>query len=100
MKLVGVMTLESNRDKIRKLFEQHEVKIYSEVEITGHTQDTIRSYGWWVFERNDIPVYSDLFFVILPDQKADEVLDIFRNWQNEELEHPPRAFVVSVEEMI
>jgi hypothetical protein len=100
MKLVGVMTLESNRNKIRKLFEQHELKIYSEVEITGHTQDTVKSYGWWVFERSDIPIYSNLFFVILPEQKAHEILGLFRNWDNGDREHPPRVFMVNVEEMI
>lgn len=39
MKLIGLMSLAQFRDQVRKLFEKHDVQIYSEVEITGHTAD-------------------------------------------------------------
>ena len=101
MKLIGLMSLSQFRDQVRKLFENHEVQIYSEVEITGHTADTINKYGWWVFEKDDIPMYSSLFFAVVSNEKAAEIMkDIIAAREEWDPNHPPRAFQVDVEKMV
>ncbi|RMF68739.1 MAG: hypothetical protein D6743_02970 [Calditrichaeota bacterium] len=101
MKLIVLMSLTDYRDKVRKMFEKHEVKIYSEVEITGHTSETIQRYGWWVFEKEDVPMQSTLFFAVISKEKADEILaDISALRAECDPDHPPRAFQVNVEKMV
>ncbi|NIV94900.1 hypothetical protein GWN42_19435 [candidate division KSB1 bacterium] len=101
MKLIGLMSLAQYRDQVRKLFEKHEVQIYSEVEITGHTVDTIKNYGWWVFEKDGIPMYSTLFFAVIPGEKALEIMENINGLQEDwDPKHPPRAFQVNVEKMV
>ena len=101
MKLIGLMSLAQYRDHVRQVFEQHDVQIYSEVEITGHTSDTIKKYGWWVFEKDGIPMYSTLFFAVLADEKADEIMKAIGSLKGDwDAEHPPKAFQVDVEKMV
>ncbi len=101
MKLIGLMSLAEYRDRVRKVFEMHEIQIYSEVEITGHTSDTIDKYGWWVFEKEEIPMYSTLFFAVVPDEKANDIMSNIASVKNEwDANHPPRAFQVNVEKMV
>ena len=101
MKLIGLMSLAQYRDRVRKVFEKHEVHIYSEVEITGHTVDTIKKYGWWVFEKDGIPMYSTLFFAVVPEEKAAEIMEHITSLKEEwDPNHPPRAFQVDVEKMV
>jgi hypothetical protein len=101
MKLIGLMSLAQYQEQVRKVFEKHDVQIYSEVEITGHTSDTIKKYGWWVFEKEAVPMYSTLFFAVVPDEKASEIMDDIVCFQEEcDPDHPPRAFQVDVEKMI
>ena len=58
MKFIGIMGLNEDSDKIRKLFKEHGVQIFSETEITGHTLCALEKYGWW--QSSDIPAYSRL----------------------------------------
>lgn len=100
MKLIGVMSLTAYRDRVRKVFEQHDIKIYSEVEITGHTTETVKRYGWWALDK-DIPLYSTMYFAIVNKEKADEVLNDISCLNGEcDPDHPPRAFQVNVEKMV
>ena len=101
MKLIGVMSLAQYRDQVRKLFEKHHVQIYSEVEIVGHSSESIRQHGWWVFEQRDIPMYSTLFYAVVPQEKAEELMADIVTLQDEcDPDHPPRAFQVDVEKMV
>ena len=101
MKLVGVMSLAHVRKSVRSVFERHDVHIYSEIDITGHTQETIRQYGWWVAEGDGVPLYSTLFFAVLPADKAEEIMDDVAAGHDEwDAEHPPRAFLIDVEKMV
>lgn len=101
MKLIVLMSLEQYRDKVRKVFENHKVHIYSEMEITGHTADTIRQYGWWVFEKPNVPIYSTLFFAVIAQDKADEIMNDITNLRDQfDPKHPPRAFQMDVEKMV
>ncbi len=100
MKLIGLMSLESYKDEVRNVLERHGVRIYSEVEIIGHTAETLKQYGWWPTREADA-IYSTLYFAIVPKEKADEVMsDIENLTELHDPTHPPRAFVVNVEKMV
>ncbi len=100
MKLIGLMSLNTFKEKIRKVFEKHQVHIYSEVDVTGHTAETIDRYGWWHLEK-DIPAYSTLYFAILADDKAAGIMQEFETtFQVDDITFKPRAFQVAVEKMI
>ncbi len=100
MKLIGLMSLENFKEEIRNVLKRHEVHIYSEVEIVGHTADTLRQHGWWPSEKSDA-IYSILYFAIVSADKADGVMrDIKAFNEVNKGEHPPRAFVVNVEKMV
>ncbi|MFQ5769714.1 MAG: hypothetical protein ACE5HX_04205 [bacterium] len=101
MKLIILMSLNQNKNQVRKLFEKHRVQIYSEIEIKGHTLETIRRYGWWVFEKDGIAIYSTLFFAVVPKEKADEVMENITCLAGEcDPDHPIRAFQIDVERMV
>jgi len=101
MKLIGLMSLELYREQVRKLFEKRHIHIYSEMEIVGHTADTISKYGWWVFEKEGLPIYSTLFFAVVGSDKADEIMqDVANSGKDWGEHHPPRAFQIDVEKMI
>lgn len=100
MKLIGLMSLAQYKDQVRKLFEKHQVHIYSEIDIVGHTADTIKRYGWWSFEK-ELPMYSHLFFALVPKEIADEIMTDIQCLSEEcDPEHPPRAFQIDVEKMV
>jgi hypothetical protein len=100
MKLIGFMSLEIDKTKVRKIFEKHNVQIYSEVGITGHTAETIKEFGFWHLER-DLPIYSTLYFAIIHDEKAEEIFnEIDTTADDFDAQHPPRLFMVNVEKMV
>ncbi|UCG51333.1 MAG: hypothetical protein JSW58_14245 [Candidatus Latescibacterota bacterium] len=100
MKLIGVMSLEKEKDAIRKLFEKHGVQMFSEIGISGHTVSTIEEYGWWPSD-GDVAVYSTLCFAVISKYHADEIMnEISKLAEAEDSVHPIRAFQVDVEKMI
>ena len=100
MKLVGVMSLQEEKEFVRELFERHQVQIYSETAISGHTLKTIRSHGWFATDK-ELPYYSTLCFAIIDDQHAEAIMaEMERHKQGDDSEHPIRAFLVDVEKMI
>jgi hypothetical protein len=100
MKLIGLMSLAQYRDNVRKFFEKHEVQIYSELDISGHTADTIKNYGFWIFDKDD-SIYSVLFFAVVKKEKADEIMaGITALRQEFDAQHPPRAYQIAVEKMV
>ncbi len=100
MKLIVLMSLNEYKEQIRKVFVEHNVEIYSEVEVTGHTAETIRRYGFWHSEK-DLPLFSTLYFALVPKEKADEVMNDLekKDWESD-IGRPPRAFQVDVERVI
>ncbi len=101
MKLVGLMSLKIFEDEVREVFKKHRVKIYSEVEIIGHTAETLAQYGWWSSSMARDDLYSVLYFAIVERQLADALMaDIAELQKLHPDAHPPRAFVVPVESMI
>jgi hypothetical protein len=93
------MSLIQYRDQVRNYFEKQDVQIYSELEVNGHTSDTIEKFGWWVFE--DTAIQSVLFFAIVEDKKADDILTGIAELKSEfDPGHPPKAFQINVEKMV
>jgi len=100
MKLIGVMSLDEDKDRVHELFEKHGVQIFSETDIKGHTTSTIEEYGWWPAER-DVPIYSTLCFAVVPRLRADDIMaELEAAARKETAHHPIRAFQVDVEKMI
>jgi hypothetical protein len=101
MKLIGLMSLKIYENEVRDIFKKHHVKIYSEVEISGHTGETLKQYGWWSTSMAEDNIYSVLYFAIVNKELADELLDdVVEIQKNHPDNHPPRAFVVNVERMV
>jgi hypothetical protein len=100
MKMIGLMSLEKDKSKLRRIFEQNNVQIFSEIEITGHTLNTLARYGW-ASSTQDVPLYSALCFAIIPEKHARAVMDAIEELAGtDESGHPIRAFQVDVERMI
>ncbi len=100
MKLVGVMSLQEDRDRIRELMKRHNVQIYSEAQIVGHTPQTVAKFGWFATP-DEIPSYGTLCFAIIADDAAAAIVaEIRRIGESEHSDHPIRAFLVPVEAMV
>lgn len=100
MKLIGVMSLRKDRDVVRELLRDRGVSIYSEVDIVGHSTESIARYGWFTTP-NENPEYGALAFAIVPDDDAEAVYDgIAARQADDHTDHPIRAFLVPVEKMI
>ncbi|RMD90500.1 MAG: hypothetical protein D6813_09055 [Calditrichaeota bacterium] len=100
MKLIVLMSLADYKNQVRQLFEKHNIHVYSEVEIIGHTADTVKHYGWWSFEK-DLPMYSIMYFAVIPANKAEEIFSEVKKLAKElDSKHPPRAFQIDVEKMV
>jgi hypothetical protein len=100
MKLLGIMSLAQDRDQVIEIFERHEIQIFSETEIAGHTPSTIKEYGWWPASK-DAVTYSTLFFAIIPEDKADAIMAEMSTLKKDSThKHPITAFQVDVEKMV
>lgn len=100
MKLIALMCLENCSKQVRKLFEQHDIKVFSELDIRGYAPDHAAKYGWWPGDR-EMPMYSSLCFAIVTKEKATEIMDgVEVLVKKDETGHPVKAFVVDIERMI
>ncbi|MEZ4387870.1 MAG: hypothetical protein R3D98_09885 [Candidatus Krumholzibacteriia bacterium] len=100
MKLIGVMSLQDDREVVRGLLRDRGVSIYSETEIVGHSTESIARIGWFT-RPNEWPDYAALSFAIVPDEAADGVFEAIAARQaSHPGDHPIRAFVVPVERMV
>ncbi|MBN2433574.1 MAG: hypothetical protein JXQ27_19060 [Acidobacteria bacterium] len=100
MKMIGLMSLEKDKAQLRQIFEENNVQIFSEMEITGHTLNTITRYGW-AASTQDVPMYSSLCFAIIPELEAHAVMDEIQAMARRDTSgHPIRAFQLDVEKMI
>ena len=100
MKLVGIMSLTEDRTKVRDLLRDQGVQIYSEIEILGHSTESIATIGWFATSE-ELPEYASLCFAIVQDDNADSVFAAISALpEHENSDHPIRAFLVPVERMI
>jgi hypothetical protein len=100
MKLVGIMSVQEDRPRIRDLMKRHAVQIYSETPITGHTTQTVEKFGWFATPEES-PSYGTLAFAIIDDHAAQAIVAaIIEQGAKEPSDHPIRAFLVPVETMV
>jgi hypothetical protein len=100
MKLLGVMSLQEDKNTIKELFKEHQIQLFSELNIAGHTSATIKEFGWFT-TKTDLPYYSTLCFAIIPEDQADTLMsEIGKRFEEDTTGHPIRAFQVDVERMI
>jgi hypothetical protein len=100
MKLVGVMSLREDRQKIRDIMKKHDVQIYSETAIVGHTPTSVAKFGWFA-TTDENPSYATLCFAIIADEAARSASRSRRRSPGrDQSDHPIRAFLVPVEHMV
>ena len=100
MKLIGIMSLDADIDAVHGIFEQHNVEMFSELSIKGHSRDTLKLYGWWPTAGNET-MYSVLCFAVIDKMRADDIMAELRRRSEDNLsEHPIRAMQVDVERFV
>ncbi|NHQ61146.1 hypothetical protein G9409_11245 [Chlorobium sp. BLA1] len=102
MKFLAVMGHEESLPKVRALFKEHQVMMFSSFDIMGcncesHGRDP---QSWWPTDA--VPgAYSSLCFAILDDDKADAImLELEKNPIAVEPDFPARAFLMHVEKTV
>ncbi len=101
MKLLAIIGDEEARPKVRKLFMDHQVYLFSNVAIRGCNCDVPQGpLPWWPSD-SDPSVYSSLCFAILDDAKAEAIMAELRSSPIAgDPAFPSRAFVMNVESML
>lgn len=102
MKLVAVMSLEAYRDDLHGIYRDHEIRVFSEIDIDGyhhHQTPAATAVGW--FAQAETPAYSTLTWAFLPKEQADGVLDAIEEYNDQRnLDHPVRAFEMPVDRSV
>lgn len=102
MKFLAVMGHEESRPKVRALFKEHQVMMFSSFDIMGCNCEShgAEQHSWWPTDA--MPgAYSSLCFAILDDEKADAImLELEKNPIAVEKEFPARAFLMHVEKTV
>ncbi len=99
MKFLAIMGHEETRPKVRALFKEHQVKMFSSFDIMGcncEGQGTV-AQSWWPTDATP-GAYSSLCFAILDDDKAEAImLELEKNPLAVDKDFPARAFLMNVE---
>lgn len=102
MKLVAVMSLEAYRDDLHRIYRDHAIRVFSEIDIEGyhHSQPPPpTAIGW--FGRSDSPAYSTLTWAFLREDQAADLLDAIEHYNDtHQLDHPVRAFQMPVDKAV
>jgi len=102
MKLVAVMSLDSNRKALHRMYREHSIQVFSEIDIKGyhHTQSpSAADVGW--FGHASHPAYSTLTWAFLPEDQAELLLDAIATLNADaDPKHPIRAFQMPVDRSI
>lgn len=102
MKLVAVMSLDADRDALHRLYREHEIQVFSEIDIKGyhHSQTpSAAEVGW--FGHASHPAYSTLTWAFLPKEQAKNLLDALAAFnERTNPKHPVRAFEMPVDRSV
>ena len=102
MKLVAVMSLESYRDDLHRIYRDHQIRVFSEIDIEGyhhHQTPPATAVGW--FGGAVPPAYSTLTWAFLPEAQAGDLLDAIEQYNAaNDLDHPVRAFQMPVDRAV
>lgn len=101
MKFLAIMGHEETRPKVRDLFRQFDVLMFSTMSISGCFCDKgISNQKWWPSDKG-VGSYSSLCFAILDDDKASAIMaELEKHPIALEPEFPARAFLMNVENMV
>lgn len=95
MKLVFLMYLDEDDSAVADLLERHDVTAYSRLAMEGHGDGQRGWYG------EVAPYNSQLVFALLPEEKAEELLEAVRRCADcKDPRHPIHAGVVDVEKAV
>ncbi|WP_258096141.1 hypothetical protein [Salinibacter sp. 10B] len=102
MKLVAVMSLDAYRDDLHRIYREHAIRVFSELDIEGyhHSQTpSAAAIGW--FGRSESPAYSTLTWAFLAEEQAADLLDAIEHYNDtHNLDHPVRAFQMPVDKAV
>ncbi len=101
MKMVVLMSIEEEAERLRRLLTQAGVLVYSEMEMKGFRRvgAADERQNWFVHGQH--PTYSHLVFTVVQKEKAAQLVDaIRRESEQQETPSPVHALVVNVEEFI
>lgn len=102
MKLVAVMSLDMYREELHRIYRDHSIQIFSEIDIEGYhhrqTPDATQ-IGW--FGHANHPAYSTLTWAFLNDEQADQLLDAIDAFNaTNDPAHPVHAFKMPVDRAV
>ncbi len=102
MKLVAVMSIDTYRDDLLRLYRDHAIRVFSEIDIRGHYHDdesTAADIGW--FGRSNHPAYSMLTWAFVSDEEAGAFMEAIAAFNTtHDPDHPVRAFQMDVERAV
>ncbi len=103
MKLVAVMSLDAYRDDLHRIYREHAIQVFSEIDIQGYYQKQpttkVADVGW--FGRSNAPAYSTLTWAFLDASQAADLMDAITGFNEaHDLDHPVRAFEMPVDRAI
>ncbi|MEI8032737.1 MAG: hypothetical protein WCH05_05280 [Chlorobiaceae bacterium] len=99
MKFLAIMGHEETRPKVRALFKEHQVMMFSSFDIMGcNCQNKGADIQAW-FPTDAMPgAYSTLCFAILEDDRAERIMhELETNPIAVDRDFPARAFLMNVE---
>lgn|GEM_PF-168771 len=102
MKFLAIMGHEETRPKVRSLFKEYQVNMFSNVAIRGCNCEKkgLQAQAWWPTDEM-IGSYSSLCFAILDDDKAYAImLELEKNPIVVDNDFPARAFLMNVEKTV
>ena len=102
MKLVAVMSIDTYRDALLRLYRDHAIRVFSEIDIRGHYHEpasTAADIGW--FGRTSHPAYSMLTWAFVDDDEAGAFMEAIATFNTtHDPDHPVRAFQMDVERAV
>lgn len=102
MKLLAVMSLDAYRDDLHRIYRDHQIQVFSEIDIEGYHHSQTPSptaVGW--FGGAVTPAYSTLTWAFLPEVQAADLLGAIEQYnEDNDLDHPVRAFQMPVDRAV
>jgi hypothetical protein len=98
MKLVVIMSVDAYADMLERVYTEHRIPVFSEMDIQGfRLEDDEDVEGNW-FARGHASVYSKLTFAFVSETQAAELLEAIADLNSQKaLSSPIRAFQLAVE---
>jgi len=97
MKLIAVFAVSEFENKLKSIFIEQKVAIFSEVEMKGFRLPDENSRRGW-FGGSDIPTFSVSYFAFVPEEQAQGMLTAIQKFNEAHPgSNPMHAFQLNVE---